>query len=163
MFRRPKHNSVEPPWYGPVRPVVWEGWRREASPYPDQSEQNWFGKTSTESCSQSFGIRPRLRAAGRRTSFAISSAACALDQPIHEHLSAMACRSVFLVNSRERSSALSTATIISLPIAPSALTNISAAIRFHNAGKSPLSWNSARQAAKRPLNDRQRRFAIDDV
>ena len=22
-------------WYGPVCPVVWEGWRREASPYPD--------------------------------------------------------------------------------------------------------------------------------
>jgi len=21
--------------YGPVRPVVWEGWRREAPPYPD--------------------------------------------------------------------------------------------------------------------------------
>jgi hypothetical protein len=32
-----KPNSVEPPWYGPVCPVVWEGWRREASPYPDQS------------------------------------------------------------------------------------------------------------------------------
>jgi hypothetical protein len=28
-------NSIEPPWYGPVCPVVWEGWRREASPYPD--------------------------------------------------------------------------------------------------------------------------------
>jgi hypothetical protein len=25
----------ESPWYGPVCPVVWEGWRREASPYPD--------------------------------------------------------------------------------------------------------------------------------
>ena len=35
--RPPKPNSVEPPWYGPVCPVVWEGWRREASPYPDQS------------------------------------------------------------------------------------------------------------------------------
>ena len=31
--RRPK---IEPPWYGPVCPVVWEGWRREVSPYPDQ-------------------------------------------------------------------------------------------------------------------------------
>ena len=30
-----KLNPVEPPWYGPVCPVVWEGWRREASPYPD--------------------------------------------------------------------------------------------------------------------------------
>ena len=31
----PQLNSIEPPWYGPVCPVVWEGWRREASPYPD--------------------------------------------------------------------------------------------------------------------------------
>ena len=30
----PKPNSVEPPRYGPVCPVVWEGWRREASPIP---------------------------------------------------------------------------------------------------------------------------------
>ena len=28
-------QPVEPPWYGPVCPVVWEGWSREASPYPD--------------------------------------------------------------------------------------------------------------------------------
>ena len=27
-----KLNSIEPPWYGPVCPVVWEGRRREASP-----------------------------------------------------------------------------------------------------------------------------------
>src|SRR5205807_7879486 len=33
-----KLNPVEPPWYGPVCPVVWEGWRREASPYPDQAD-----------------------------------------------------------------------------------------------------------------------------
>lgn len=33
----PKRNLIEPPWYGPVCPVVWEGRRREASPYPDQS------------------------------------------------------------------------------------------------------------------------------
>jgi hypothetical protein len=32
----PKLNPVEPPWYGPVCPVVWEGWYREVSPYPDQ-------------------------------------------------------------------------------------------------------------------------------
>ena len=32
-----KLSPVEPPWYGPVCPVVWEGWCREASPYPDQS------------------------------------------------------------------------------------------------------------------------------
>ena len=29
-----KLNPVEPPWYGPVCPVVWEGRRCEASPYP---------------------------------------------------------------------------------------------------------------------------------
>jgi len=28
-------QSAEPPWYGPVCPVVWEGWHREMSPYPD--------------------------------------------------------------------------------------------------------------------------------
>jgi hypothetical protein len=31
-----KLNPIELPWYGPVCPVVWEGRRREASPYPDQ-------------------------------------------------------------------------------------------------------------------------------
>ena len=30
----PTLNPIEPPWYGPVCPVVWEGWRREVSPYP---------------------------------------------------------------------------------------------------------------------------------
>ena len=34
----PKLNPVEPPWYGPVCPVVGEGWHREVSPYPDQRE-----------------------------------------------------------------------------------------------------------------------------
>src|SRR4051794_31415028 len=29
-------NRIEPPWYGPVCPVVWEGRSREAPPYPDQ-------------------------------------------------------------------------------------------------------------------------------
>jgi len=33
----PKHNSFEPPWYGPVCPVVWEGRGCKAPPYPDQS------------------------------------------------------------------------------------------------------------------------------
>ena len=31
----PTLNLIEPPWYGPVCPVVWEGWRCEVSPYPD--------------------------------------------------------------------------------------------------------------------------------
>jgi hypothetical protein len=30
-----KLNPVEPPWYGPVCPVVGEGWHREVSPYPN--------------------------------------------------------------------------------------------------------------------------------
>ena len=29
-------NPDEPPWYGPVCPVVWEGRHREVPPYPDQ-------------------------------------------------------------------------------------------------------------------------------
>ena len=36
MFR-PRLNPIEPPWYGPVCPVVWEGRCREAFLYPDQS------------------------------------------------------------------------------------------------------------------------------
>ena len=36
-MRPPKLNSVEPPRYGSVCQVVWEGRCREASPYPDQS------------------------------------------------------------------------------------------------------------------------------
>jgi hypothetical protein len=35
----PTPNPIEPPWYGPVCPVVWEGWRREVSPYPDRFKQ----------------------------------------------------------------------------------------------------------------------------
>src|SRR5438874_5159195 len=31
----PQLNPVEPPWYGPVCPVVGEGWHREVSPYPN--------------------------------------------------------------------------------------------------------------------------------
>jgi hypothetical protein len=38
----PKRNLIEPLWYGPVCPVVWEGRRREASPYPDQSQRVRF-------------------------------------------------------------------------------------------------------------------------
>jgi hypothetical protein len=37
-----KLNPIEPPWYGPVCPVVWEGRRREVSPYPDQSATKGF-------------------------------------------------------------------------------------------------------------------------
>jgi hypothetical protein len=42
--RRPL-NSIEPPWYGPVCPVVWEGRSRKAPPYPDQ-----FRMVSPERC-----------------------------------------------------------------------------------------------------------------
>src|SRR5258708_18421009 len=31
-----KLNPIEPPWYGPLCPVVWEGRHREVSPYPDR-------------------------------------------------------------------------------------------------------------------------------
>ena len=33
----PGHKSAEPQWYGPVCPLVREGWCCEAFPYPDQS------------------------------------------------------------------------------------------------------------------------------
>ena len=35
---RQPSDSIEPPWYGPVCPVVWEGRSREAPPYPDQCD-----------------------------------------------------------------------------------------------------------------------------
>jgi len=35
-------NLTEPPWYGPVCPVVWEGRSREAPPYPDQLLMNYM-------------------------------------------------------------------------------------------------------------------------
>jgi hypothetical protein len=38
-----KLNPVEPPRYGPVCQVVWEGRRREASPYPDQTPSSAGG------------------------------------------------------------------------------------------------------------------------
>src|SRR6516225_4556291 len=37
-------NPIEPPWCGPVCPVVWEGRCREASPYPDQHALKGSGK-----------------------------------------------------------------------------------------------------------------------
>src|SRR6516165_5749181 len=41
----PKLNPIEPPWYGPVCPVVWEARRREASPYPDRSAHSTHSPT----------------------------------------------------------------------------------------------------------------------
>jgi len=35
---RPSLTRSNRRWYGPVCPVVWEGWRREASPYPDLAQ-----------------------------------------------------------------------------------------------------------------------------
>ena len=40
-------NSIEPPWYGPVCPVVWEGRSREAPPYPHLSLE---GRNAAGSC-----------------------------------------------------------------------------------------------------------------
>src|SRR5947209_8675314 len=41
----PKLNPVEPPWYGPVCPVVGEGWHREVSPYPDHGGGSALSRT----------------------------------------------------------------------------------------------------------------------
>ena len=44
----PTLNLIEPPWYGSVCPVVWEGWHREVSPYPDQSQMSVLSKQAKE-------------------------------------------------------------------------------------------------------------------
>jgi hypothetical protein len=47
-------NSVEPPWYGIRMPGGVEGWRREASPYPD------LGRVPTISCDGAIAeIKPK--------------------------------------------------------------------------------------------------------
>src|SRR4051794_34901595 len=69
----PKLNPVEPPWYGPVCPVVGEGWHREVSPYPDhrrfsaircaRNEELVFHPIADPSTA---GRRPRKHASKRR-------------------------------------------------------------------------------------------------
>jgi hypothetical protein len=57
-LRRSKLNSIEPPRYGPVCQVVWEGRRREAPPYPDQ----WVAGLDRNSYLAA--IRPKAAACG---------------------------------------------------------------------------------------------------
>ena len=40
-------HPAEPPWYGPVCPVVWEGRHREVPPYPDRDPEA-LGSHSTD-------------------------------------------------------------------------------------------------------------------
>ena len=42
--------SIEPPWYGPVCSVVWEGWRRETSPYPDRWPKTDIQRAAANVC-----------------------------------------------------------------------------------------------------------------
>jgi hypothetical protein len=64
-----KLNPIEPPWYGPVCPVVWEGRRREASPYPnlrrigDNGAPDWERSPSISPTPD----KPRLQAAEPRS------------------------------------------------------------------------------------------------
>src|SRR6266404_2490756 len=44
-----KLNPIEPPWYGPVCPVVWEGRHREGSPYPDPCPIPAIGRSPSSS------------------------------------------------------------------------------------------------------------------
>ena len=67
-------QPLEPPWYGPVCPVVWEGRSREASPYPDQ----WREATIAED------LR-RWSVAGLPT--LLASAFCARDRRIEQSAS----------------------------------------------------------------------------
>jgi hypothetical protein len=48
-----KLNPIEPPWYGPVCPVVWEGRRREVSPYPDHGVE--LGSCTAAQARSGFG------------------------------------------------------------------------------------------------------------
>ena len=43
-----RHNPIEPPWYGPVCPVVWERRSRKAPSYPDQSRRRPSGGARLE-------------------------------------------------------------------------------------------------------------------
>jgi hypothetical protein len=47
---RSEHNSLEPPWYGPICPVVWEGRCRETPPYPGLRS---ISRPSQRPCAQS--------------------------------------------------------------------------------------------------------------
>ena len=55
----PTLNLIEPPWYGPVCPVVWEGWRREVSPYPDQCPTRDISGRAKESSGRPGSGHPR--------------------------------------------------------------------------------------------------------
>src|SRR5262249_43408004 len=103
----PTLNPIEPPWYGPVCPVVWEGWRREVSPYPDQQTlitaserpviegQDWgFSRASrtrfiaTASSSAGITARPpdkRLRSARRciKYQFNFSADECCPERDVY--------------------------------------------------------------------------------
>jgi hypothetical protein len=57
-----KLNPIEPPWYGPVCPVVWEGRRREVSPYPDLGA--WAVIAVDGSERPQWGMRTRSRGQG---------------------------------------------------------------------------------------------------
>src|SRR5262245_23152425 len=55
----PNGAAIEPPWYGPVCPVVWEGRSREAPPYPHECK---FACTNsrlykTQAISRAGGVR----------------------------------------------------------------------------------------------------------
>jgi len=54
----PTLNPIEPPWYGPVCPVVWEGWRREVSPYPDHSALRRHSASCSKGCLTTPGAGP---------------------------------------------------------------------------------------------------------
>jgi RNA-directed DNA polymerase len=53
--RPPKLNSIEPPRYGPVCQVVWEGWSREAPPYPDLGSNSSLRYNMADLNHQTFG------------------------------------------------------------------------------------------------------------
>ena len=60
-------NPDEPPWYGPVCPVVWEGWHREVPLYPDQSPFWNISRPPEASLRRGSPAREALRTRGKST------------------------------------------------------------------------------------------------
>src|ERR1700692_20724 len=71
-----KAQSAEPPWYGPVCPVVWEGRHREVSPYPDQ-----LPRAFSDLWSRDAEKRLRRRAQERRSTDVVTQTTPLLARP----------------------------------------------------------------------------------
>ena len=65
---------------GPVCPVVWEGWRREASPYPDQSQKRRLAKIRPHGLAKSLRRQRAAIRTFRSLAFSAHPTGCSLKQ-----------------------------------------------------------------------------------